>query len=451
MKKIVISIFYSLLLLSPLNGLDFGGSLEVDYYGSIDPSTFYQSERVRLTLVSELAARTESRFFDFYLSGLLYLQPVGEPLLIDPERIVREAYLGLHFSIFDIYLGRKFVNWGKVDVLSPLNVINHSDTTVLSIDSLEGPLPDILAQLRVYFSDSIHLEMVYVPFLQPNIYSIEEVYIDSELVLDLSPLEKQIYDIDASFINTEIKLFSEWAHSIHAAAHYTSFIFDLIATYSFYLDPFLDVDLSDLKEEIVDEGTAERHVLTGAAFPAYNRTHNFGMGVSFYLRDLLVSGDSALKLTQDFGGSRMEIKNSELFSVIQIERLFRKRGRLQLNLFHKFVFNYDAQLQSDYSPFVRDYINAVIDDYLLQKDQSQLYFLAHLDTHFFRERLLLGANIIYGYTEKGYYLIPRITYKLSDYLTLSSGADIWIKGKAEGFIGRNETRDNFFIRMQLAW
>ena len=89
--------------------------------------------------------------------------------------------------------------------------------------------------------------------------------------------------------------------------------------------------------------------------------------------------------------------------------------------------------------------------YLLQKPDTQFYFRGHLDTNFFRERLLLGVNSVYGYAEKGYYLVPRITYKASDRVTLSAGADIWVRGNSESFLGRNETRDNFFVRIQYAW
>ncbi|HEB32357.1 MAG TPA: hypothetical protein ENI15_16040 [Spirochaetes bacterium] len=452
MKKLAVYIILALYCLAPVTAIDFGGIFEIDYYGLIDPTTFYESERIRLTLATEISGRSKSRWLDFHLSGLLYAQPIGEPAFVELERIVREAYLGLHFSIFDINIGQKFVNWGKVDILSPLNIINHSDTTVLSLDNiLEGSLPDPMVQVQVYLADSFNLEIVYVPFLQPNIYPVEEILINEYLELDIPPLKKKIFDLDAAFINTEIKPFSELANSIHIAANYTSYLFDLIASYSWSVDQALDFDLSGIEEEITEFPDRDEHLIRGTAFPAYNRIHNIGAGVSFYLRNLLISADSALKITRDWDGSRMEIKNSELFSTIQVERMFLNRVRVQLNLFHKYVFNYSAQLQSTYGPFMRVYINAVIDDYLLQKPQSQVYILAHFDTHFFRERLLLGGNFIYGYTEKAYYIIPRIAYKLSDYLSISAGADIWIKGTAEGLLGRNETRDNFFIRMQLAW
>ena len=56
---------------------------------------------------------------NYRLNGVLFLQPIGNPTLIDPERILREAYVGLHFNTFDIYLGQKFVNCGKIDLFKP--------------------------------------------------------------------------------------------------------------------------------------------------------------------------------------------------------------------------------------------------------------------------------------------------------------------------------------------
>ncbi len=443
MKKLALIFVFNFLSLSSLMALDFDGIFQVDYYGLIDPSTFYESERMRITVVPELIGKSKSEAVDFHLSGMFYLQPVGEPQVIDLERIIREAYLGFHFSIFDINLGQKFVNWGKVDILSPLNVVNHSDTTVLSSDNLlEASLPDLMTQIQIHPLDDFNIEMVYVPFLQPNIYDIEEIRIEQTFTL-----ETQQYNVDAAFIDREIPLFSEWANSLYFAANYTSYLLDLIVSYSYYVDKNLDFNLSEIKETIV----GATHTVTGTAYPGYNRVHNFGLGVSFYAGNLLISADSAMKITRDWEGSVIEIKNSELFSALQVERMFLNQIRVHLNLYHKYVFNYDTPIQSPYSPLIQNYILVVVDDYLLQKPQSQFYFLLHLDTHFFREKLLLGANFIYGYTEKGYYAVPRVAYKASDYFTMLMGADVWIKGDVESFLGRNETRDNFFIRAQYAW
>jgi hypothetical protein len=165
--------------------------------------------------------------------------------------------------------------------------------------------------------------------------------------------------------------------------------------------------------------------------------------------DFLVSADGAYKLTEDRDGSQMEIKNSLLYYIIQIERTFLGNVHGQLNFFHRNILNSDTKIQSSYSPAVEAYINAVIDDYLLEKPPSQIYVLLHLDTSFFHEKLLPGANVIYGYSEKAWYYAPRAAYRVSDYVTFYVGMDIWRGGNKEGFLGRNEDKDNFFVRLQL--
>jgi hypothetical protein len=431
--------------ITPLAAIDFSGIFQVDYYGLIDPSTFYESERIRATVVPQLDIRNETGSIDFHLSCLFYLQAIKEPMVVDPARIIREAYLGFHFGIFDINLGQKFVSWGKVDFLSPLNVINHSDTSVLSSDNiLESSLPDLLAQIQIYPLDNLFFEIVYVPFLQPNIYDLEDFH-----VVQHRSLSGTDYDVDAWFINREIPMFSEWAHSVHFAANFTSYYLDIIATYSYYVDQNLDFNLSGVIQTY--DSVTTTYAIRGTAYPAYNRVHNIGLGLSFYLGDFLISTDSALKITRDWEGSIMEIKNSELFSAFQVERMFLNRIRAHLNLYRRYVFNYYTPNRSPYNILIQSNINAIIDDYLLQTPESQLYLLLHLDTHFFRETLSLAANIVYGLTENGCYIVPRITYKLTDHITLFAGADIWIGGDVEGYLGRNETRDNFYVRIQYGW
>jgi hypothetical protein len=449
MKTLYI-LLLSLCWLNPVAAIDFGGIAWADYYGLIDDSTWYTNERLRFTVAPEFKWKSESGLWDAHLSGVAYVQFLEDdeflcpPAIIDQERIIREAYVSLHLGIVDIDLGQKFVTWGMVDYLSPLNVVNHSDTTVLSVDNiLEGSLPDVLAQVRIYPTDSLSIELIYAPFLQPNLFDIEDI----EIIVENFPFLGSNYHINAAFKDRGIPLFSEWAHSLYSAVHYSSYLVDLIVSYSTYLDKNPDFDLSGITETIMEPD----HTITGTAYPTYTRVHNIGAGVSFYLGNFLVSADSAIKVTKDWEGSAIEIHNSELFSALQVERLFWNRVRAHLNVYHRYVFNYDTPIETPYSPLIENYIIAVIDDYLLQKPQSQVYFLGHLDSHFLREKLMLGVNFVYGYTEKGYYLVPRITYKISDRVTVSAGADIWVRGDFESFLGRNESRDNFFLRFQYAW
>jgi hypothetical protein len=438
-------------LFFPLRALSFGGSLMLDYYGLVDPETFYDSERIRITVTSDIESGDEPEWFNFYISAFFFYQPIGEPVFADFERIIREAYVGFHFSIFDIYLGQKFLSWGKVDVMSPLNVVGYADTDILSLDNVfESSLADLLAQVTVYISDFLSIDLIYVPFVQPNLYSIEQIDVEYKMTIPGFGGPDIKYDADASFVNREVPLFSEWAHSLHTALHFISDAIDITATYSYYVDNFLDFDLSGLTEDIDDSGPTIDHTIRGTVYPEYNRVHNIGLGLSFYLEDFLISCDAALKLMNDWDGTIMELRNHEFFYAIQAEYIFFTKWYTQLGFFHRIIFNAEEEISSPYSSLVEGIIKDTIDDYMLQKPSSQIYVLLHVDTHFFNETLRTGINFIYGYSENAYYLAPRISYKINDYITVFAGADLWWKGMVEGYLGMNTEKDNAFLRVQCS-
>ena len=431
--------------------VDVGLDATADYYGLIDPTTFFTSARARLTIVPELSFRSASRMFETRLSALLYLQGFDEPALVSPERMIREAYVGLHVGLFDLFLGQRFVRWGMVDVMSPLNNVNHSDTTVLSMDDPhEGTLPDLMLQIQFFPSDLWYVDAVYVPFLQPDVLGIEDTLVQDQLQIDLPDGTSHIYDVDAAFLNRSVEPFSDWAHSLHLSAHLNSFWVDLAGVYSFYIDQSPDFGLSDIRESIVVDGSVTTHTITGSAYPAYNRAHSIGLAAAFYLGDFLISADAALKITENFDGTRIDVKNSEVFSVLQAERLFwQNRLRAQAIIFHRYLLHYDAMPDSDYSPVVEAYISAIVAEYLLQEPQSQLYALLGGDVKFLRERLSVSANAIYGLDEEVLFVMPRLSLKLTDYVSLQLGSDLWFGQEGKGLLGAGLHNDNIFLRARL--
>lgn len=110
MKKTGVFLLLSLFWLNPLPAIDFAGVIRADYYGLVDDSTWYTHERIRLTVAPELKWKSESGSLDLHLSGIGYIQPLGDPVFIDPERIIREAYMSLHRGIFDIDLQESVLN-----------------------------------------------------------------------------------------------------------------------------------------------------------------------------------------------------------------------------------------------------------------------------------------------------------------------------------------------------
>ena len=271
-----------------------GGFVRLDHYGGVAEESFYTNERVRLTALSQLRADDEAGFWSAFLEVVAHLQYDDEGFSVAPgaltaraiDNMIRRAYVSLRFDAFDVEIGKKFVHWGKVDFLSPLDVINHVNLEVPALgDLFEGPLADPLLHVTAYPTDDLAIELVYVPFLAPYVVTVDDLDIDFQFGL---------LDIDMALRTPEVEPFSEYAHSIHGAISYSTFLADLQVSYSWFRDQIPDIDLSGLEERI-----DVLHEIEGTIVPAYGRAHNIGLGASVGLDGWVISADVGAKFHQD--------------------------------------------------------------------------------------------------------------------------------------------------------
>ena len=169
-----------------------GGFVRLDHYGGVAEESFYSNERVRLTALTQLRADDEAGFWSAFLEVVAHLQYDEEGFSVAPgaltaraiDDMIRRAYVSLRFDAFDVEVGKKFVHWGKVDFLSPLDVINHVNLEVPALgDLFEGPLADPLLHVTAYPTDELSIELVYVPFLAPYVVTVDEFDLDFQFGL----------------------------------------------------------------------------------------------------------------------------------------------------------------------------------------------------------------------------------------------------------------------------
>ena len=439
--------------------LTLGGFVQLDHYGLVADERLYTNERVRLTAAAQVEAVSATGDLAAFAELHAFAQigehvavpetaverRFGEVVVIDPEFIVRQAYVTLRTDAFDVDVGQKFVHWGKIDLLSPLDVVNHTNTATLGLgDAFESPLADPMVHATAYLDDAFSLELVYVPFLAPDLIGI------AELDFDLSFLN---YDIDARFENPRVALFSEWAHSVHAALSYTSFAVDAQVTYSFFRDQTPDFDLSGVRETSRPVGDETHYSIRGVVVPGYNRAHNFGVGASAALAGFVLSADAGLKLTDNADGTRIDVKKPEVLYAVQADRavsIGQQPFNVSAAVYHRLILHPDAELKSEYSPLVENVVVALRDFYLLQEDPSTVYVVGRLDTSLFREALNVGVTGAWGITEQALHLAPRAGLRLSDHVSAAAGANLWFEwtpGIASGLLGRDDAKDNVFAQL----
>ena len=149
--------------------LTLGGFVQLDHYGLVADERLYTNERVRLTAAAQVEAVSATGDLAAFAEIHAFAQigehvavpetaverRFGEVTVIDPEFILRQAFVTLRTDAFDVDVGQKFVHWGKVDLLSPLDVVNHTNTATLGLgDAFESPLADPMVHATAYLDDA---------------------------------------------------------------------------------------------------------------------------------------------------------------------------------------------------------------------------------------------------------------------------------------------------------
>lgn len=103
------------------------------------------------------------------LTGLLSTReaaPTAENIAID------ETYLHIHFDSFDAKLGYLKETWGKLDQISPLDILNPIDLSSVFLDSEknQAKIPIIMSMFSVDLLDFFTIELNVIPFFAKSVY-----------------------------------------------------------------------------------------------------------------------------------------------------------------------------------------------------------------------------------------------------------------------------------------
>lgn len=426
-KKISFLIIFFILFF-PLSAMEFQGLIFTDYYGDIEPTTNYENIRSRIFFQPVIWGTLFNYLIDFEISAGFYYDPLGDPSVIAPENILKEAYLSIPLGDFDLSIGQKLLSPGMVDVFSPLNNINGDFVYKLSLDDpYESKRADLMVQLKYYpnFDDS--LQLIYVPFPRPDYEETRTVTMNPS-------------GIDVDFLFGSDPYLIDNGHAVFISYSHMSPGFDLQLDYAYYTEQTADFDLSKLTN-----GAS----LTGIVSPLHTKKHTFGGAYSTSFKGIAIVEELAVNLTEDLDGSRIGIKNSDITLNSQITGTLIGGTFAQLNIIYQYVINYD-QSGSVYSPSVDDFLIDEFNNYFNQPVQNIVFFIGHLHNSFFREKLYLALNIGFFFSTD-IYLAPRIAYALSDSLKLEAGADIKTGEPSEYTLARGNLLDNYYLRIKFEY
>lgn len=413
----------------PLSAIEFQGIIFADYYGDIEPDTSYENIRARMFFQPVLSGSIFNYTVDYEISAKFYYDPLGDPSLIAPENILKEAYLSIPLGDFDLSIGQKLVSPGMVDVYSPLNNINSEYIYKLSLDDpYDSKRADFMVHLQYYPNFDDCIDLVYVPFPRPDYEPTDPVNLfidtdnkaDGDVDLDIN------FDSDPYLVNN--------AHSIYLIYNHMSSGFDLQMNYAYYTEQTPNFDLSEFTY-----GAA----LNGSVSTKYTRNHTFGGAYSTSFNGITLVEELAVNLTEDFSGKEIGLKNSDITLNSQITGTLFGGVFAQMNIVYQYVINYNKS-DANYPELIEEF-----NSYFNQPVQHIAFFVTHLHKSFLREKLYVAVNIAYLHPQL--YFAPRISYALSDGMEIEAGADIKTGEPSEYALARGNLSDNYYVRIKYEY
>ncbi len=423
MKKILLLSF--LLNITYIFSFELRTIIFSDYYGQIEHTTDYESVRQRNYIRPEISVDFLDYYGAFSLSAEFYYDMFNDEQTPDPFNILLECYFSFYPNWGDIIIGQKYTNKGKADVFSPLNIFNGAYKEVLSLDeAYQGKRPDIGIELKYYITDESSIELYYIPFPRPDYQSRGSLnIIDDNMNLTLDK------ESDPYLISNP--------HSIFLNYNLYGYNFDMQFIFAYYTEQGYNYDLSNLNEDTYLTGTVDKQ---------YNKVQTIGAAFSSNIGPFSIVEEVAFNLTEDFYGTDLGIKNSDITLNTQLTKTIFGRTFAQLNMIYQHVFNYD-NVTSRFSSLNENELKDMITDVHLQPTDNILFFIGHLHDYFFREKLYLGLNIGFFFSPD-VYIAPRCNYRITDNITIESGMDIYTGEYKNKLLEEDLGGDVFYFRVK---
>ena len=346
---------------------------------------------------------------------------------LDPVKSVdlREAYVKVNGTKWDITAGQTIIKWGRTDFTNPTSKLNPRNFIIRSPDPEDMDMGNLLADARWYPASAVSFEAVAVPY-----------YRSSVLLIDPLPLPSYVKINQITSLLTAKGMFS---FGLKAQMHLTGIDMSLswfdgydpmpgIALNSFNLDmtgpiPVPSAELAMTPYKIRNlgfdfEATAGTIGIRGEAawsFPYESyKTHEYVplaeikyvAGMDWMPGNWRITGEYSGKIIPDFEGAPVEPFIGTEFDLVQLAIL---------------MADPDFVLED----YVRQQVGAFNRLYNYQLERSYHSAGIRIETDIFYGKLTPSVFTQYNFTSRDFLLMPELKYKPADGLTISAGGDFY--------------------------
>jgi len=367
----------------------------------------------------------------------------------DYEVELDEAYLDISLGSFDIRIGNQIFAWGRTDIINPTDNLNALNVSNLLIgESDERRLPVFAVKVDYYLNNTI-FELALVPFYQDHemaLWGSDWALYRPGVITEYSggylPFSDALDDESMETLDWVVRNYSSpnppsyslenLQGGIRISSKYKGW--DFSVSYAYLFDKIPTLSFSDGMYDAIENGTVESYVsslpineLLESTSLEHKRYHVVGLDFATTWGSYGIRGEGAVF----FGGYTYTdilrpIQKDYLRYVIGVDRIFGENLYVNLQFIQKIIFDYDSDLL---------------------EDEIQNMLTLNINKKFFNDKLIPDVSISYNITDGDFFITPMVTYKYTDTLEFSLGANIY-NGDPYTIFGLFEHNDQFFLEIK---
>ncbi len=361
-------------------------------------------ERLRL----DLSGASESGTAMFQVKGDVFHDSIDD----ETDTDLREAYAGYAKGPLDFRLGRQIITWGVGDLFFINDVFPKDWESFFSGRPMEYLKLGVDGLRTRYSSEPINAELLVIPFFTPDTMPSEERFLFFNPFSEVP--DQRTVEPESTYSNTELAL--------RLYRQVSDFDLSLYATQGFWHSPSMKVD---------------NPVMPTVATTFYPALSVYGASAQRNISGGVLSLETGYYDSRDDRkGDDPTVPNSQWRALIGYQYQLWEDFTAGIQAYSEYMENYGAYRDSlpKGSP-VQDKFRGVLSTRLTQFLEYQTW------------KLTLFAA--YSPTDEDYFIQPEVSYKITDNISITGGANIWGGEKETTFFGQFDKSDNVYANARF--
>ncbi len=362
---------------------------------------------------------------------------------------IREAWVQMNGSKWNVSAGQRIIKWGRGDFTSPVNRLSPVNTLMRSPDREDMDMGNLLVSANVFPWQSVNLEAVYIPYYRPSVLIIDPIPLPAFVTVEqLPPLLTQgnmsTYALKADFHPRFIDFSVSWfdGYNPMPGIALTRFILELEHTIPLvevglavkpYRDQVLGVDFETIAGPFGLRGeVAWSKPLLSPDQKEYTpfAELDWVLGADWSSGIWRFTGEYSGKRVLDFFPSTAEPILGTQMDMATLAPLLLVPG-----------FDPEAYIKQQVGAFNRLYNNQL----------HEYYHSAGLriETEFLYGKILPSVTTLCNFTSRDILIMPEVRVKPSDGLTLTAGAEIYSGKKGSLYDIVNDFMNGAYVSLRV--